>query len=81
MYEITTTRNSDWAIPALDFSGVPTGIDIRKVVETGLAPTINTGVAHREPGIGQVGAGIVRAPLACFEQAVEALAEQLEMTV
>jgi hypothetical protein len=79
MYEITSTRNSDWAIPAFDFAGVATGIDIRKVVETGIAPTINTGIAHREPGIGQVGAGIVRAPLACFEQALEALAEQLEV--
>ena len=78
MYEITTSRNSDWAIPAFDFAGVPTGIDIRKVMETGLAPTINTGIAHREPGIGQVGAGIVRAPLACFDKALQALAEKLE---
>ena len=57
--------------PALDFAGVPTGIDIRLVVETGIAPTINTGIAHREPGVGQVGAGVVKAPLACFEQALD----------
>ncbi len=74
MYEITVGRNPEWTLPALDFAGVPTGIDIRKVVETGIAPTINTGIAHREPGVGQVGAGIVRAPLACFEQALVALA-------
>jgi hypothetical protein len=77
MYEITAARNPDWAIPALDFSGVPTGIDIRHVVETGLVPTINTGIAHRAAGIGQVGAGIVRAPLACFEHALAALAEKV----
>jgi len=74
MYEITATRNGDWAIPAFDFAGTPTGIDIRKVVETGVAPTINTGIAHREPGVGQVGAGIVRAPMACFQEALTALA-------
>ena len=56
---------------------MPTGIDIRLVVETGLAPTINTGIAHREPGVGQVGAGVVRAPMACFEKALLALAASL----
>jgi hypothetical protein len=74
MLEITVGRNPEWTIPALDFTGVPTGIDIRKVLETGLTPVINTGIAHREPGVGQVGAGIVRAPMACFEQALEAFA-------
>ena len=54
---------------------MPTGIDIRLIVETGLAPTINTGIAHKEPGVGQVGAGVVRAPMACFEQALMAFAE------
>ncbi len=63
MAEITVGANPAWTIPAMDFAGVPTGIDIRLVVETGLAPTINTGIAHREPGIGQVGAGVVKAPL------------------
>ena len=74
MAEITLGENPEWTIPALDYLGVPTGIDIRLVVETGLAPTINTGIAHREPGIGQVGAGVVKAPLACFEQALYAFA-------
>ncbi|HLT02661.1 MAG TPA: DUF1116 domain-containing protein [Geminicoccaceae bacterium] len=77
MYEITIGRNPDWTLAALDYAGVPTGIDVRKVVETGIVPTINTGIAHREPGLGQVGAGVVRAPLACFEQALEALAAEL----
>ncbi len=74
MAEITLGENPEWTIPALDYAGVPTGIDIRLVVETGLAPTINTGIAHKEPGVGQVGAGVVRAPMACFEQALEAFA-------
>jgi len=77
MGEITVGQNPEWTIPALDFAGVPTGIDVRLVVETGLAPVINTGIAHREPGIGQVGAGVVRAPMACFRQAVLAIAEDL----
>ena len=75
MAEIAVGANPAWTIPALDFAGVPTGIDIRLVVETGIAPTINTGIAHREPGIGQVGAGIVKAPLKCFEQALVCFAE------
>ena len=77
MYEITAARNPDWTIPNLDYAGVPTGIDIRKVVRTGRAPVINTGIAHKQPGVGQVGAGIVRAPLACFEQGLVGLAETL----
>ncbi len=75
MSEITVSDNPEWTIPAMDYQGVPTGIDIRLVVETGLAPTINTGIAHREPGVGQVGAGVVRAPMACFTQALRAFAE------
>ncbi len=74
MYEITVTENPVFAIPPLDFRGTPTGIDIRKVVSTGITPRINTGIAHRQPGIGQIGAGLVRPPMACFEQALEAMA-------
>ncbi len=77
MGEITLTTNPEWTIPALDYQGVPTGIDIRLVVETGIVPTINTGIAHRKPGIGQVGAGVVKAPLECFEKALRALALRL----
>jgi hypothetical protein len=79
MYEIAVTRSPDWTMPALDFMGVPVGIDIRKVVETGIRPTINTGIAHRLPGIGQVGAGIVSPPYQIFERAVAALAAKLGM--
>jgi hypothetical protein len=75
MAEITVAENPEWTIPAMDYAGVPTAIDVRAVVETGLAPTINTGIAHKEPGVGQVGAGIVRAPMACFAQALAALAD------
>jgi hypothetical protein len=74
MGEIAAGRNPRWAIPALEFAGAPTGIDIRRVMETGIAPAINTGIAHRRAGVGQVGAGIARAPLACFERALLALA-------
>jgi Protein of unknown function (DUF1116) len=77
MYEITVGRSQDWTMPNLDYAGVPTGIDIRKVLRTGSAPVINTGIAHKQPGIGQVGAGVVRAPLACFERALEGIAESL----
>lgn len=74
MREITYGENPEWTIPAMDYCGVPSGIDIRRVVETGLAPTINTGIAHKEPGIGQVGAGVVRAPMRCFTDALRAFA-------
>lgn len=77
MGEITLAGNPEWTIPAADYLGVPTGIDIRRVVETGIAPTINTGIAHRSPGIGQVGAGVVKAPMACFALALRAIAEEL----
>ena len=77
MGEITVGQNPEWTIAAMDFAGVPTGIDVRLVVEAGLAPTINTGIAHREPGVGQVGAGVVKAPMACFTQAVRAIAKDL----
>ncbi len=77
MYDIAVGRNPDWTIPGLDFAGVPVGIDVRKVVETGIAPTINTGIAHCKPGIGQVGAGTVKAPLRCFEEALAAIAKSM----
>ena len=77
MGEITLMENPEWTIPALDYAGVPTGIDIRLIVETGIAPTINTGIAHKEPGVGQVGAGVVKAPMACFEQALVAFADEM----
>lgn len=77
MREITYGENPEWSIPGMDYVGVPTGIDIRRVVETGLAPTINTGIAHREPGIGQVGAGVVKAPMACFTDSLRVFAHKV----
>jgi hypothetical protein len=76
MYEITVAEHGHFTIPALDFRGTPTGVDLRKVVELGLSPRINTGIAHREAGVGQIGAGLVRPPMAVFEQALMAYAER-----
>jgi len=70
MMEITVGQSPSLLMPTMNFEGAPTGIDIRKVVETGILPVINTGMAHKEPGIGQIGAGIVEAPLECFVKAV-----------
>jgi hypothetical protein len=78
MSHITLGRNGGLTLPALEFAGTPAGIDARKVVDTGIAPIINTGIAHREAGVGQIGAGITRAPLACFAQAIGALADLVE---
>jgi len=76
MYEITYTKHRYFTIPYLGFQGTPTGVDIRKVVYTGITPTINTGIAHKEPGIGQVGAGIVTFPLDPFKEALRKFAEK-----
>lgn len=76
MYEITFTEHTSFNIPALDFRGTPTGIDLRKVVETGITPRINTGIAHKNAGVGQVGAGLVRPPMQIFEEALVAFAEK-----
>ncbi|WP_406676955.1 DUF1116 domain-containing protein [Moorella sp. ACPs] len=74
MYEITLKENPYFSIPIFDFRGTPTGIDVRKVVETNILPQINTGIAHREAGVGQVGAGLVNPPWECFAAALLALA-------
>jgi hypothetical protein len=79
MYEITVAEHKSFTIPSLDFRGTPTGIDIRKVVELGITPRVNTGIAHREAGVGQVGAGLVRPPMEIFEQALVAYAEKYEL--
>ena len=79
MYEITIAEHKIFSMPSLDFRGTPTGIDIRKVVELGITPRINTGIAHRQPGVGQVGAGLVRPPLEIFQQALVAFAEKYEI--
>jgi hypothetical protein len=76
MYEITAAEHQHFTIPALGFRGTPVGIDLRKVVELQITPRINTGIAHRLAGVGQVGAGLVRPPLAVFEQALTAFADE-----
>jgi hypothetical protein len=76
MYEITDGEHKFLTIPYLDFRGTPTGVDIRKVVDKGIAPRVNTGVAHKDPGVGQVGAGVVSAPMKMFEEAVAAFTEK-----
>jgi hypothetical protein len=76
MYEITVAEHSAFTIPALGFRGAPVGVDIRRVVELGITPRINTGIAHRAAGVGQVGAGLVRPPLSVFEDALVAFADQ-----
>lgn len=75
MYEITTGENPAFAVPILEFRGAPTGIDVTRVLRTGILPQINTGMAGRVPGTGQVGAGLVNPPAECFTAAITALAE------
>jgi hypothetical protein len=79
MYEITFAESKFFTMPSLDFRGTPTGIDIRKVVELGITPRINTGIAHKNAGVGQVGAGLVRPPLVIFEEALLAYAEKYNL--
>lgn len=79
MYEITAAEHEHFNIPALGFRGTPVGIDLRKVVELGITPRVNTGIAHRQAGVGQVGAGLVRPPMAVFESALVAFAERYEI--
>ena len=77
MGRITLGRNPEYALPSLSFAGTPTGIDLRRVVESGTAPVINTGIAHRLPGVGQIGAGIARAPLECFAAGLRGVGRRL----
>jgi hypothetical protein len=74
MREIALGEHPHWRIVTQDDRGVPLGIAVRRMVATGITPLINTGIAGRRPGTGQVGAGVVRAPLGCFTAALEALA-------
>jgi hypothetical protein len=77
MMEICLGRNPNFPVPTWNFQGICLGLDARRVVATGLTPVINTGIAHKEAGIGQIGAGTVRPPLACFEKAIRAYALKL----
>lgn len=77
MAEITTTENRNITIPSLGFQGLPTAIDVRKVLDTGILPVINTAIAHKDAGIGMIGAGITHPPVEAFEKAIIALADKL----
>jgi len=79
MQEICISNNNNYSIPNWNFQGSPLGIDIRKVVETGITPIINTGIAHKKAGVGQIGAGTVRVPIECFEKALRALGEEYKV--
>lgn len=78
MYEITVSENNAYQIPGLDFRGTPTGIDVVQVIEKGILPFIDTGVAHKKAGVGQVGAGVLSAPAEPFLKAYAALAAQFK---
>jgi hypothetical protein len=78
MYEITESENPAYQIPALDFRGTPTGVDVRKVIDKSILPAVNTGIAHKEPGVGMVGAGLVKPPVDCFRAALSAFVETYE---
>ncbi|HEY8881819.1 MAG TPA: hypothetical protein VIM47_00305, partial [Dermatophilaceae bacterium] len=75
MYEITLGEHPVFQVPILEFRGTPTGIDVTRVVRTGILPQINTGMAGVIAGTGQVGAGLVNPPERCFPAALAALAE------
>jgi hypothetical protein len=80
MYEITVGEHTAYQVPILEFRGTPTGIDVTAVVRTGILPQINTGMAGRVAGVGQVGAGLVNPPEECFTQALAALARHVPQT-
>jgi hypothetical protein len=77
MYNICYGESSLYQIPVLDFRGTPLGIDVVKVIQNNIAPVIDTGVAHKKPGVGQVGAGVVKAPFEPFIMAYKTLADNL----
>ena len=79
MAEICVSQNPNFPVPTWDFRGICLGIDARLVVEKGITPVINTGIAHKKAGIGQIGAGTVNPPLSCFEKAITAYAQKLGM--
>jgi hypothetical protein len=78
MLSITLGSNPAFTLPALNFGGTPAGIDARLVADSGVLPIINTGIAHKKAGVGQIGAGITTAPMECFNDALAALADKLQ---
>jgi hypothetical protein len=80
MYEITETENNIYKIPYLNFRGTPTGIDVIKVIEKSVLPFIDTGVAHKNAGIGQIGAGVLSAPAEPFKNALIGLTNKIKLS-
>lgn len=80
MKNITTTTHPSYRMPAFSFAGAPIGIDIRKVVQTGITPIIDTAIAHKDPGYPKIGAGLVRAPMECYVQALKAFSRKYQGT-
>ena len=78
MGTISYGRSTQFLLATMNFDGTPLGIDIRKVMENDIVPVINTGIAHRLPGVGQIGAGVVKAPHDCFEKALAAFVKTLK---
>ena len=78
MYDITLAEHPVYKIPGMDFRGTPTGIDLLKIIETGMVPVVNTGIAHRDPGIGMVGAGLVKPPMSCFVKALKGFVKTIQ---
>jgi uncharacterized protein DUF1116 len=76
MYEITVGESEAYTLPILNFRGTPTGVDVRMVVQTGILPQINTGIASRRAGVGQIGAGLVNPPIECFTSALRTCSQQ-----
>ncbi|WP_037364046.1 YlbE family protein [Nakamurella lactea] len=74
MYQITETENPAFPVPILEFRGAPTGVDVTRVLRSGILPQINTGMAGKVAGTGQVGAGLVTPPMDCFTKAIVSLA-------
>ncbi|MCX5977164.1 MAG: DUF1116 domain-containing protein [Coprothermobacterota bacterium] len=81
MYEITLAESQSWQIPNLGFRGTPSGIDLFRVLTSGILPSINTGIAHKDPGVGMIGAGLVQPPWNCFQSAYQAYVQQYAATL
>ena len=78
MKQISVSEHNIFTIPNLDFEASPLGIDVLKVIETSILPIINTGIAHKKSGIGQVGAGLVNPPISIFEEAIIELSNNIK---
>lgn len=76
MYEITIGENNVYQLPILNFRGTPTGIDVKRVVEKGIIPYIDTAIAYKKPGVGIIGAGLADAPMEAFKKAMIAFVKK-----